>query len=149
MRLSALTSAATLDRLDCPTDEPCISVKLAFHTPPHWWRPEERLFIPTLISADRYSITVRNISACRQCCARAGAAAGNDPLACADWRDQPGAVQSFVMWKCGASARSAERCFDAWRFQQYFNRKMVAEKWFYPEALERMAGENVPPEPSL
>ena len=147
VRLSAPTSAATLDRLSiCPTDEPCISVKLAFpHTAALVEAGVERLFIPTLISADRYSYYCpKHIGL--PAMLRNGLELPPEMILspALDWRDQPRrSIESFVEVgrRCGASAQAARSAvFDAWRFQQYFNRKMVAEKWFYPEALERMAG---------
>lgn len=55
--LSSPTTAGTLERLSvCPTDEPCISVKLAFpHALELLERDVDRLFVPILVSKDRHS----------------------------------------------------------------------------------------------
>lgn len=55
--LSSPTTARTLERLSiCPTDEPCVSVKLAFpHARELLERGVDRLFVPTLVSKDRHS----------------------------------------------------------------------------------------------
>ena len=147
VRLSPPTSAKTLDRLSiCPTDEPCISVKLAFpHTAALVEAGVERLFIPTLTSADRYSYYCpKHIGL--PAMLRNGLELPPEMILSPvlDWREQPRrSCESFVAVgrRCGASAEAARNAFfKAWRFQNYFQQKMAAEKWLYPEALERLVG---------
>ena len=145
--LSSPTTAQTLEHLSvCPTDEPCISVKLAFpHTRELLDRSVDYLFMPTLVSKDRHSY---------YCPKHIGVPAmlrsGFDlpekkilsPLI--NWReDRKNTIRSF--WKTGRrlgqSESTVRKALDkALRFQDRFTRLTAKERLTMPEALEKWLG---------
>lgn len=145
--LSGPTTARTLEQLAvCPTDEPCISVKLAFpHTRELLDQGVDCLFIPTLVSKDRHSY---------YCPKHIGVPAmlrnGFDlpadqvlsPLI--NWReDLQASLASF--WetgrRLGRDKGAVRKAFTgAWRFQSHFNRFAAEQQLTVPEALEKTVG---------
>lgn len=145
--LSSSTSSRTLENLSiCPTDEPCISVKLAFpHCAELLEQGVERLFMPTLISSDRYSYYCpKHIGL--PAMLRNGLDLPSDFMISPqiDWRANPARSMAAIMEsgrKLGGSKTAVREAFNrAWRFQNSLDRAAVAQQLTYPEALERMVG---------
>ncbi len=145
--LSSPTSSRTLENLSiCPTDEPCISVKLAFpHCAELLEQGVEHLFMPTLISSDRYSYYCpKHIGL--PAMLRNGLELPSDFLIAPqiDWRANPGRSMTALLESgrtLGASNTAAREAFNlAWRFQNSFDRMIAARQLTYPEALEKTAG---------
>lgn len=147
MVLSSHTNGATLEKLDaCPTDEPCISVKLAF---PHAQELVEMkvdyLFIPTLVSGDNSSFYCpKHIGL--PAMLRNGLDLTDEFIMTPriDWRSSPRESIDeicLVGSRLGAGETETRRAlYDAWIFQNRFNRLAVERKLTFPEALEQAAG---------
>ncbi len=145
--LSRPTSSRTLENLAlCPTDEPCISVKLAFpHCAELVERGVERLFLPTLISADRYSFYCpKHIGL--PAMIRSGLELPHDFIISPkiDWRSEPSRSMAALFEagrRLGVSRKMVREAFYlAWRFQSLFTRTAVEQRLTYPQALEKLAG---------
>jgi len=145
--LSRPTSSRTLENLSlCPTDEPCISVKLAFpHCAELLERGVERLFLPTLVSADRYSFYCpKHIGL--PAMIRSGLDLPRDFVIAPEinWRLDPSRSMEALFEagrRLGASRKVVQDAFYlAWRFQSYFTRTAVQQRLTYPQALEKLAG---------
>lgn len=145
--LSSPTTAGTLERLSiCPTDEPCVSVKLAF---PHCLelleRGADRLFVPTLVSKDRYSFYCpKHIGL--PAMLRSGLDLSPDRIISPriNWRENTrDTYRSFLEAgrRLGRSSSAARRAFDkAIHAQKEFTRLTVERQLSTPEAYEEFAG---------
>ncbi|MEW5783853.1 MAG: acyl-CoA dehydratase activase-related protein [Bacillota bacterium] len=147
IHLSRPTNAATLENLAiCPTDEPCISVKLAFpHTAELVKAGVNHLFVPILTSADRFSYYCpKHIGL--PAMLRSGLGLPPEMVLAPeiDWRGNPRrSLNSLVDAgvRLGASRRDAwAAAREAGRCQGAFNRVAARDKLTYPEALEQVAG---------
>lgn len=145
--LSAPTSTRTLERLSvCPTDEPCVSVKLAF---PHSLELLEKgvdcLFIPTLVSKDRHSyFCPKHIGL--PAMLRSGLDLPPEKIISpqVNWRENARAtINSFLEAGIilGRSINGARRAFAAaLRFQNRCSRLAVERQLTVPEVYEQLAG---------
>lgn len=145
--LSSPTTAGTLERLSiCPTDEPCVSVKLAF---PHCLELLEQgvdcLFVPTLVSKDRHSFYCpKHIGL--PAMLRSGLDMTSDGIISPriNWRENIRATfKSFMEAgrRLGRNSSAAKRAFDkAIHAQKEFTRLTVERQLSTPEAYEEFAG---------
>ena len=145
--LSGPTTARTLERLSvCPTDEPCISVKLIFpHTDELLARGVDHLFIPTLVSKDHHSYYCpKHIGV--PAMLRSGFDLPEDKILSPliNWReDRRATLRSFqetgrLLGVDGERTRKVLR--RAWRFQKQCSHAIAGLNLTLPEAFERMLG---------
>jgi len=143
--VSSPTGGKTMEGLVyCPTDEPCISVKLAFpHTVELLEKGIDRLFFPTLIG------TVRNRFYCPKhigvpAMLRNGLGLSEDFLISppvAGRRRPEERFNSFLAAgrKLGASSRECRRALkEAWKAQELFWQATVQQRMTSAEALEEL-----------
>lgn len=147
MLLSSPTTAGTLERLSvCPTDEPCVSVKLAFpHARELLERGAERLFVPTLVSKDRYSFYCpKHIGLPAMLRSGLDLDPGMIISPRINWRENmKDSYSSFLQAgrSLGQGGSAARRALDkAIRAQREFTRFTVERQLSTPEAYEEFAG---------
>ena len=145
--LSSPTTARTLERLSvCPTDEPCISVKLAFpHTLELIERGVDYLFIPTLVSKDRHSYYCpKHIGLPAMLRSGLELPPGQIISPQINWReDARSTLNSFqeAGRRLGRDSTAAWRAFAAaLRFQNLFSHFTVERQLTIPEGYEKFAG---------
>jgi|LSQX01.2.fsa_nt_gb predicted nucleotide-binding protein (sugar kinase/HSP70/actin superfamily) len=145
--LSAPTSARTLERLSvCPTDEPCVSVKLAFpHTLELIERGVDFLFIPTLVSKDSHSYYCpKHIGLPAMLRSGLDLPPGKIISPSINWREAArSTLHSFLEAgrRLGRSASEARRAFAAaLRFQKGCFRLAVERQLTVLELYEQAAG---------
>ncbi len=145
--LSGPTTAQTLQQLSvCPTDEPCISVKLAFpHTRKLLDRGVDYLFVPTLVSKDRHSYYCpKHIGI--PAMLRSGFDLPPEKLLSplVNWREARRAtLASFVETgrRLGQPGSAVQKSLsNAWRFQNCWNRSCAAEGLSTPEGFAKYVG---------
>lgn len=149
IELSSPTNAGTLDKLSfCPTDEPCISIKLAFpHAVELFERGVDAVFLPSLISADRHSYYCPKHIGLPAMLRNGLELRGNKNWFISpsiDWKSSPReSINELISAgkTLGAPEDKARRALEAaWRFQNLFDRVAVQNRLTYPETLERMMG---------
>ncbi len=145
--LSSPTTARTLERLSiCPTDEPCVSVKLAFpHARELLERGVDRLFVPTLVSKDRHSFYCpKHIGLPAMLRSGLDLDPGRIISPRINWRENIRATFSSFLEagrSLGRSSSAAQRAFHrAIQAQKEFTRFTVKRKLSTPEAYEELAG---------
>lgn len=145
--ISGPTTARTLEQLAvCPTDEPCISVKLAFpHTRELLEQGVDSLFIPTLVSKDRHSYYCpKHIGVPAMLRSGFDLAADQILSPLINWReDLRGTLASFLETgrRLGRDESNVRKAFTgAWHFQNRFARLAVEQQLTMPEALEKAVG---------
>lgn len=145
--LSSPTTAQTLKQLSiCPTDEPCISVKLAFpHTRELLDRGVDYLFVPTLVSKDRHSYYCpKHIGL--PAMLRSGFDLPPEQLLSplVNWREaRRASYASFLEMgrRLGQSGSAVQNSLSsAWRFQNRWTRLCAAEGLSAPEGFEKYLG---------
>lgn len=146
--VSGATSRRTIEQLHlCPTDEPCVAVKLAFpHTAELLNGQCDYICVPSLVSSPRGSFycpkhiglpfMIQN--------GLEGLEEGALLAPRIDWRDSPGdGLRDFAALasRFGASPRRArEAVRSAWHWQQCFQYLCASEGLTLPEALEKCCG---------
>ncbi|NMD43271.1 MAG: hypothetical protein GYA86_08200 [Firmicutes bacterium] len=144
---SSPTTARTLQQLSiCPTDEPCISVKLAFpHTRELLDRGVDYLFLPTLVSKDQHSYYCpKHIGL--PAMLRSGFDLPAEKLLSPliNWREaRRASVASFMEMgrRLGQSENEIRKSLrSAWRFQNRWSALCAGEKLTAPEGFERYLG---------
>lgn len=145
--LSSPTSARTLERLSiCPTDEPCVSVKLAFpHTLELLEEDVDCLFIPILVSKDRHSYYCpKHIGLPSMLRNGLELPPGKIISPQINWREDARAtLNSFLEAgrRLGRNSDDTRRAFNAaLRFQHSYSRIAVERQLTVPEAYEQIAG---------
>lgn len=133
------------DMLYCPTDEPCVSVKLYFaHAKRLLEMGVDYLFIPVLSSVERENY----------CCPKLMGAAAmiknglgleEERLLAPEWneREKPGLWEKSlkeVAARLGASPDAAERAIRAGRERQTAYHLLTRQNLTVPEAYQRLAG---------
>ncbi len=145
--ISSPTTSGTLEGLSvCPTDEPCVSVKLAFpHSLELLERGVDHLFVPTLVSKDRHSYYCPKhigLPAMLRCGLDLPPEKIISPRI--NWRENKKAtLNSFLEAgrRLGRSSGDALQAFKAAiREQNLFNRFTVERRLTIPEAYESFAG---------
>lgn len=145
---SGRTSRRTIEQLHlCPTDEPCVAVKLAFpHTAALLDQDCDYICVPSLVSSSRGSFycpkhiglpyMLRN--------GLEGLEGGGLLTPRIDWRGGRGkGLRDFILlaMRFGAPARLARQTVQAaWLEQKEFQRRTVGESVTFPEALEIHCG---------
>ena len=145
--ISGPTTSGTLERLSvCPTDEPCVSVKLAFpHSLELLEQGVDHLFVPTLVSKDRHSYYCPKhigLPAMLRCGLDLPPEKIISPQI--NWRENNRAtLNSFLEAgrRLGRGTAEARQAFEAAiREQNLFNRFTVERRLTIPEAYESFAG---------
>ncbi|HHX87704.1 MAG TPA: hypothetical protein GX693_05965, partial [Firmicutes bacterium] len=145
--LSKATSGQTMENLSIsPTDEPCISVKLAFpHTQELLNSGVDYICLPVLISSNRFSYYCpKHIGLPAMVVNGLEASPGKILTPKIDWRSNPkDGLGSFIYVgeQLGRSRRSSRKALEeACIFQEEFQEAAVSQMLTYPEALEQLAG---------
>ncbi len=144
---SQATSGQTIENLSIsPTDEPCISVKLAFpHTQELLHSGVDYICLPVLISSNRSSYYCpKHIGLPAMVLNGLGASPEKFLTPRIDWRSNPkNGLNSFlnIGERLGRSRRRSQAALEAaCNFQERFQEAQVSQRLTYPEALEQLAG---------